>query len=70
VILKVAPRMRSVPAPARRAADVAALATSVMQQFPRLDVVETTPRLNIRKTILDDTEADLDRIIAGELLEN
>jgi NAD(P)-dependent dehydrogenase (short-subunit alcohol dehydrogenase family) len=48
---------------AANAADVAALAATVMQKFPRLDVAVTTPGLNIRKTILDYTEEDLDRVI-------
>ena len=48
---------------AASAADVAALATRVMQKFPRLDIAVTTPGLNIRKTILDYTEEDLDRVI-------
>ena len=43
--------------------DVAALAATVMQKFPRLDIAVTTPGLNIRKTILDYTEEDLDRVI-------
>jgi hypothetical protein len=53
---------------AAKAVDVAAFASGVTQQFPRRDVIETTPRLNIRKPILDDTEADLDRVIAGETI--
>jgi NAD(P)-dependent dehydrogenase (short-subunit alcohol dehydrogenase family) len=48
---------------AASAADVAALATQAMQKFPRLDIAVTTPGLNIRKTILDYTEEDLDRVI-------
>jgi NAD(P)-dependent dehydrogenase (short-subunit alcohol dehydrogenase family) len=43
--------------------DVAALAKTVMQKFPRLDIAVTTPGPNIRKTILDYTEEDLDRVI-------
>jgi NAD(P)-dependent dehydrogenase (short-subunit alcohol dehydrogenase family) len=42
---------------------VAALAERAMQEFPRLDIAVTTPGLNIRKTILDYTEEDLDRVI-------
>jgi NAD(P)-dependent dehydrogenase (short-subunit alcohol dehydrogenase family) len=45
------------------AADVAALATGVMKKLPRLDIAVTTPGLNIRKTILDYTDEDLDRVI-------
>src|SRR5215475_13957829 len=37
-------------------ADVAALAKTVMQKFPWLDIAVTTPGLNIRKCILDYTE--------------
>jgi NAD(P)-dependent dehydrogenase (short-subunit alcohol dehydrogenase family) len=48
---------------AANAADVAALATRAMLKFPRLDIAVTTPGLNIRKTILDYTEEDLDRVI-------
>ena len=32
-------------------------------EFPRLDIAVTTPGLNIRKTIFDYTEDDLDRVI-------
>jgi NAD(P)-dependent dehydrogenase (short-subunit alcohol dehydrogenase family) len=48
---------------AASSADVAALARTAMQKFPRLDIAVTTPGLNIRKTILDYTEEDLDRVI-------
>ena len=48
---------------AASAADVAALGESVKAKFPRLDIAVTTPGLNIRKTILDYTEEDLDRVI-------
>ena len=44
-------------------ADVATLAKSALKEFPRLDIAVTTPGLNIRKTILDYTEEDLDRVI-------
>lgn len=44
-------------------AAVAALAAKVMEEFPQLDIAVTTPGLNIRKTILDYTEEDLDRVI-------
>ena len=40
-----------------------ALADSVKAKFSRLDIAVTTPGLNIRKTILDYTEDDLDRVI-------
>jgi NAD(P)-dependent dehydrogenase (short-subunit alcohol dehydrogenase family) len=48
---------------AASAADVAALAKTASQKFPRLDIAVTTPGLNIRKTILNYTEEDLDRVI-------
>jgi NAD(P)-dependent dehydrogenase (short-subunit alcohol dehydrogenase family) len=48
---------------AASAADVAALAESVKAKFPRLDIAVTTPGLNIRKTILDYSEEDLERVI-------
>jgi NAD(P)-dependent dehydrogenase (short-subunit alcohol dehydrogenase family) len=48
---------------AASATDVADLATTVMQKFPRLDIAVTTPGLNIRKAVLDYTEEDLDRVI-------
>jgi NAD(P)-dependent dehydrogenase (short-subunit alcohol dehydrogenase family) len=48
---------------AASAADVAALATTAKQKFGRIDIAVTTPGLNIRKTILDYTEEDLDRVI-------
>jgi NAD(P)-dependent dehydrogenase (short-subunit alcohol dehydrogenase family) len=44
-------------------ADVVALAAKAMQEFPHLDIAVTTPGLNIRKTILDYTGEDLDRVI-------
>lgn len=43
--------------------DVLALAASATQLFPKIDIAVTTPGLNIRKTILDYTEEDLDRVI-------
>jgi NAD(P)-dependent dehydrogenase (short-subunit alcohol dehydrogenase family) len=49
---------------AASAADVAVLAKMAQQKFPRIDIAVTTPGLNIRKTILDYTEEDLDRIIS------
>jgi NAD(P)-dependent dehydrogenase (short-subunit alcohol dehydrogenase family) len=44
-------------------ANVDALATKALSEFPRVDIAVTTPGLNIRKTILDYTEDDLDRVI-------
>ncbi|MGH6739439.1 MAG: SDR family NAD(P)-dependent oxidoreductase [Bradyrhizobium sp.] len=43
--------------------DVADLAKTAAERFPRIDIAVTTPGLNIRKTILDYTEEDLDRVI-------
>ncbi len=48
---------------AANASDIAALATAAKLKFPRIDIAVTTPGLNIRKTILDYTEEDLDRVI-------
>jgi NAD(P)-dependent dehydrogenase (short-subunit alcohol dehydrogenase family) len=53
----------AVTANAALASDVAALAATVKSKFPRLDIAVTTPGLNIRKTILDYTEEDLDRVV-------
>lgn len=44
-------------------ADVEALAAKALAEFQRVDIAVTTPGLNIRKTILDYTEEDLDRVI-------
>jgi NAD(P)-dependent dehydrogenase (short-subunit alcohol dehydrogenase family) len=46
---------------ASSASDVAALATTAMQKFPRVDIAVTTPGVNIRRTILDYTEEALER---------
>jgi NAD(P)-dependent dehydrogenase (short-subunit alcohol dehydrogenase family) len=48
---------------AAQRSDVAALAETVKAKFPRLDIAVTTPGLNIRKTILDYTDEDLDRVL-------
>jgi NAD(P)-dependent dehydrogenase (short-subunit alcohol dehydrogenase family) len=45
------------------ASDVTALAAAAQSKFPRLDIAVTTPGLNIRKTILDYSEEDLDRVV-------
>jgi NAD(P)-dependent dehydrogenase (short-subunit alcohol dehydrogenase family) len=42
---------------------VAALAATAAAEFTRIDIAVTTPGLNIRKTILDYEEEDLDRVI-------
>jgi NAD(P)-dependent dehydrogenase (short-subunit alcohol dehydrogenase family) len=48
---------------AAAASDVAALAEAAKARFQRIDIAVTTPGLNIRKTILDYTEEDLDRVL-------
>lgn len=48
---------------ASSASDVIALAATAMLKFARVDIAVTTPGLNIRKTILDYTEEDLERVI-------
>jgi NAD(P)-dependent dehydrogenase (short-subunit alcohol dehydrogenase family) len=48
---------------AANSAEVSALAGTVKRKVSRLDIAVTTPGLNIRKTILDYTEEDLDRVI-------
>jgi NAD(P)-dependent dehydrogenase (short-subunit alcohol dehydrogenase family) len=48
---------------AAQRSDVIALAETVRAKFPRLDIAVTTPGLNIRKTILDYTDDDLDRVL-------
>ena len=53
----------AIAADAALASDVAALAAAAKAKFPRLDIAVTTPGLNIRKTILDYTEEDLDRVV-------
>ena len=53
---------RSSPTP-RALRRVGSLADLVRAKFPRLDIAVTTPGLNIRKTILDYTEEDLDRVV-------
>jgi NAD(P)-dependent dehydrogenase (short-subunit alcohol dehydrogenase family) len=62
-IRQIGASAQSAACDAANAADVAALAASVMKVFPRLDIAVTTPGLNIRKTILDYTAEDLDRVI-------
>ena len=43
--------------------DVATLADTAAKMFPRIDISVTTPGLNIRKTILDYTDEDLDLVL-------
>ena len=49
------------------AGDIAALAAAAKSKFPRVDIAVTTPGLNIRKTILEYTEEDLDRVVTLNL---
>ena len=42
--------------------DVSSLAEAAKAHFSHVDIAVTTPGLNIRKTILDYTEEDLDRV--------
>ena len=53
----------AIAADAALASDVAALTAATKSKFQRLDIAVTTPGLNIRKTILDYTEEDLDRVL-------
>src|SRR5665213_2629834 len=63
VVTAISSRANFCSALSASAADVAALADKAEQKFARLDIAVTTPGLNIRKTILDYTEEDLDRVI-------
>jgi NAD(P)-dependent dehydrogenase (short-subunit alcohol dehydrogenase family) len=56
-------RAEAVACDAADRAEVAALAAIAKQKFGRIDIAVTTPGLNIRKTILDYSEEDLDRVI-------
>ena len=49
---------------AASAADVTALAEQSKERRGRIDIAVTTPGLNIRKTVLDYTEEDIDRVVA------
>jgi NAD(P)-dependent dehydrogenase (short-subunit alcohol dehydrogenase family) len=53
----------AVAADAASAADVKKLAEFVSGKVSRLDIAVTTPGLNIRKTILDYTEEDIERVV-------
>jgi NAD(P)-dependent dehydrogenase (short-subunit alcohol dehydrogenase family) len=57
----------TIAADAASAAAVNGLADAVKAKHPRVDIAVTTPGLNIRKTILDTTEEDLDRVITLNL---
>ncbi|MBV9290602.1 MAG: SDR family oxidoreductase [Hyphomicrobiales bacterium] len=50
-------------ADAASAADVSALAEESKARRGRVDIAVTTPGLNIRKTVLDYTEEDIDRVV-------
>jgi NAD(P)-dependent dehydrogenase (short-subunit alcohol dehydrogenase family) len=50
-------------ADAANAAAVRALADEVKRKWSRVDIAVTTPGLNIRKTVLDYSEEDLDRVV-------
>lgn len=57
----------AIVADAASAAAVKGLADLVKARRPRIDIAVTTPGLNIRKTILDYTEEDLDRVVTLNL---
>ena len=57
----------AVVADAASATAVKDLADRVTTTRPRVDIAVTTPGLNIRKTILDYTEEDLDRVVTLNL---
>ena len=57
----------AIVADAASAASVKGLADLVKTGRPRVDIAVTTPGLNIRKTILDYTEEDLDRVVSLNL---
>lgn len=52
---------------ASQGTDIQALADHVSGRHARLDVAVTTPGLNIRKTVLDYTEDDFDRVVTLNL---
>jgi NAD(P)-dependent dehydrogenase (short-subunit alcohol dehydrogenase family) len=56
-------RAEAIVTDAALANDVRSLAAAAKAKFPRVDIAVTTPGLNIRKTIFDYTEEDLDRVI-------
>ena len=57
----------AITADAALAGDIAALAAAAKSKFPRVDIAVTAPGLNIRKTILEYTEEDLDRVVTLNL---
>ncbi|HUL55546.1 MAG TPA: SDR family oxidoreductase [Usitatibacter sp.] len=50
-------------ADASKGSDIAALVACAKKELGRIDVAVTTPGINIRKTILDYTEEEFDRIV-------
>ena len=52
---------------AANAEDVARLAATVGASYERLDAAITTPGINVRRTVLDYTDDDFDRVIATNL---
>jgi len=62
-IRKMEGSAEAIVADAASAADIASLAAAARAKLARLDIAVTTPGLNIRKTILDYTETDLDRVV-------
>jgi NAD(P)-dependent dehydrogenase (short-subunit alcohol dehydrogenase family) len=56
--------VEAVTADAALAGDVASLASAGKAKLGRVDIAVTTPGLNIRKTILDYSEEDLDRVLS------
>ena len=57
----------AIVADAASASTVKGLAEAVRAKHTRVDIAVTTPGLNIRKTILDYTEEDLDRVVTLNL---
>jgi NAD(P)-dependent dehydrogenase (short-subunit alcohol dehydrogenase family) len=56
-------KAEAIAADAASAAAVKDLAEEVKRKFSRVDIAVTTPGLNIRKTILDYTEEDIERVV-------
>jgi NAD(P)-dependent dehydrogenase (short-subunit alcohol dehydrogenase family) len=56
-------KAEAVAADAASAADVRSLAEFAAKKVSRIDIAVTTPGLNIRKTILDYTEEDIERVV-------
>jgi NAD(P)-dependent dehydrogenase (short-subunit alcohol dehydrogenase family) len=56
-------KAEAIAADAASAASIKSLAETVKQKFSRVDIAVTTPGLNIRKTVLDYTEEDIERVV-------